>query len=91
MSSPAGPGEQRDAVFSLLGLLLAKPQSTHMQILGCGSSVGKPGHVGHAKSKPVGRGGSLPAEAGLLSCVPQTFSTLPNISFLLQSSKKAFF
>lgn len=42
-------------------------------------SVGKPGHVGQAKSKPVGRGESLPAEAWLLQCVPQTFSTLPSI------------
>lgn len=42
------------------------------------------------KSKPLGWGGSLPAEAWSLPYVLQIFSTLPDISFLLQSSKKAF-
>lgn len=52
--------------------------------MGCQS--GEPGHVGQAKSKPVGWGGSLPTEAGLLPCVPQTFSALPNVSLPLQES-----
>lgn len=52
--------------------------------------VRRPGHVGQAKSIPVGRGGSLPAEARFLPSVPQSLtSALPNISLPLKKQQES--